>query len=688
MTVKTLNVKTARVTGAAHELSVIAHRGAEIDVLTRSNNLVTAAGSGLVRRSNGDAFVKTRQRRILVYTLVLAGLVGACVDPVQSGATQQAITGEDGLAEAFQVFTQNFVADGQDQRFTIGFGFHPGLVTQRVAVAGAAASGSATLVFADGRVQATLHNVPDDQRFDLWFVKNVPGDGRTVRPDSGDQLFKIGSFQPSTVANTHTLDVVVGAAGVGFDLDEVVVTAADKSPISSVVASGARTVLEKRFFRERASGGLDPVTGATSNTVESNDLLIARGAQLFFSETFGGNGRTCGTCHPAENNLTIDPSFIAALPPTDPLFVAETNPALAQLENPTLLRHDALILENVDGFEDPTHKFVLRGVPHTLAMSTSTGRGDIPIFPSDGPPPDFRTGWGGDGAPGRGSLNEFAFGAIVQHFTRSLDRKVGVDFRVPTQDELDALEAFQLFSGRQHNPNTASITFREARAENGKILFLGPCVACHRDVIGGRENLMVDTDVERILINAPRDGGFGTTGTDTQGGIGTGRFNVPPLIEAADTGPFFHNNTITTIEDAVNFYVTDVFFFSPGRAFSGPINFTPDQVNDVAAFLRVINAAENIRQTRKRTLFVQQNRSSGNTAILQVAINDLQDAIDDLEPKSLDPGAVHALKTAKLTLQTARANDDSARADFAANALVWLGLARDDLFTANPLNEF
>lgn len=200
---------------------------------------------------------------------------------------------------------------------------------------------------------------------------------------------------------------------------------------------------------------------------------------------------------------------------------------------------------------------------------------------------------------------------------------------------------------------------------------------------------MVDTDIELLSKPvAPHDGGFGATGTDAQGGIGTGRFNVPPLVEAADTGPFFHNNAITTIEDAVGFYATDVFFNSPGAEFSGPIFFTPDQVDDVAAFLRVVNAAENIRQTRKRTLFVQQNRSSGNTAILRVAIKDLQDAIDDLEPKALNPAAVHALKTAKLTLETALANDDSARADFASNALVWLGLARDDLFSANPLNEF
>ena len=42
----------------------------------------------------------------------------------------------------------------------------------------------------------------------------------------------------------------------------------------------------------------------------SVDRLISRGATLFFEGTFGGNGRTCGTCHPASNNFTIDPAFI------------------------------------------------------------------------------------------------------------------------------------------------------------------------------------------------------------------------------------------------------------------------------------------------------------------------------------------------------------------------------------------
>ena len=116
------------------------------------------------------------------------------------------------------------------------------------------------------------------------------------------------------------------------------------------------------------------------------DALIAEGENLFFNETFAGNGRTCGTCHRAENNFTIDPAFIATLPANDPLFVAEFNADLAELENPTLMRQFGLILANVDGLEDPASKFVMRSVPHMLGMSMS-------IQSSATEPPLQMTGW-------------------------------------------------------------------------------------------------------------------------------------------------------------------------------------------------------------------------------------------------------------------------------------------------------
>src|SRR5437773_221179 len=175
--------------------------------------------------------------------------------------------------------------------------------------------------------------------------------------------------------------------------------------------------------------------------------LIAKGSELSFNVTFGGNGRTCGTCHPAENNSTIDPPFIATLPKDNPLFVAEFNPALKEnFENPALMREFGLILENLDGFADLKNTFVMRGVPHALGLRNSV---NSPGWP--------RTGWSGDGAPGDGSLRSFATGAVIQHFTTTLNRVPGIDFRLPTEDEPDALEAFQL-SWRRRTAGRSSTT--------------------------------------------------------------------------------------------------------------------------------------------------------------------------------------------------------------------------------------
>jgi hypothetical protein len=50
------------------------------------------------------------------------------------------------------------------------------------------------------------------------------------------------------------------------------------------------------------------------------------------------------------------------------------------------------------------------------------------------------------------ALRASATGAVIQHFTRPLNRVPDVDFRLPTLDELDALEAFILSLGRQEEP--------------------------------------------------------------------------------------------------------------------------------------------------------------------------------------------------------------------------------------------
>src|SRR5436853_5601701 len=332
--------------------------------------------------------------------------------------------------------------------------------------------------------------------------------------------------------------------------------------------------------------------------------LIAKGRDLFFNETFAGNGRTCGTCHPAENNFTIDPAFIATLPKDNPLFVAEFNPDLKEnFENPALMREFGLILENLDGFDDLKNKFVMRGVPHVLSLRTS-------VNSPQGP----RTGWSGDGAPGDGSLRSFATGAVIQHFTKTLNRIAGMDFRLPTAEELDALEAFQLSLGREQDL-TLPLPLKGIVPKRGQEIFLdnslGKCNLCHSNAgatanFGGGNigNANFNTGVENLPDQpahltgelVPPDDGFGKPGNGT--------FNTPPLVEAADTRPFFHNNAIETIEGAVGFYDGESFNNSPaGRTLAATdpngagIEHDGTQIVAIAAFLRVINALENIRQS-------------------------------------------------------------------------------------------
>lgn len=424
--------------------------------------------------------------------------------------------------------------------------------------------------------------------------------------------------------------------------------------------------------------------------------LVSQGEALFFNETFNGNGRTCSSCHPAVNNFTLDKPFIASLRDDDPLFVAEFVPALMyghaenlneagqpqRFENPTLMREFGLIVENVDGLGDLDQRFTMRSVTHNIGMSVSV---DAPT--ADSAPPRQRTGWSGDGAPmdtiagiaTSGRVRDFMLGAIVQHYPKTLNRSFtgdNPDFRAPTLAELDAMEAFLFSIGRQEELDLQAgsereLILRDAGAEAGKILFRDgipegnrTCDLCHSNaganVIAesNNGNRNFDTGVEAFLRNRmddpeftvigeprPIDGGFGTTPQGTfealipQEGFenenfGNGQFNSTSLVEAADTPPFFHNNVAATLEDSILFYNTPEFLAADGTS----IPFTPEQTTQVANFLRVINAIDNIEHSVLRlsdrylqALSVTPTPNDVLKRISEIMIADANDAIEVLE---------------------------------------------------------
>jgi hypothetical protein len=454
-------------------------------------------------------------------------------------------------------------------------------------------------------------------------------------------MIRVGTFSQNGL--TAKLDARLNANEFkNFEPDLYVVTQAGQMPIDNRLLLGSTSLFQKLHHREQTdsakwNGELAVIDngladkkllnqlrsllgneaqaeiGPVPNASTTLQLLVEKGRRSFFKVTFNGNGRTCGTCHRENNNLTIDPKFIATLPKSDPLFVAETHPALSKdFEDPYMMRSYGLIRGNADGFDDLANKFVMRGVPHTLALiANSLKPSETGLDGSDNKAVTERTGWGGDSAPGTGTLREFVIGAVVQHYPKTLGRLNGVDFRLPTETELDALEAFQKSLGRKQDLQLSganALKLKSAAASRGQFAFNSPrtfpavgaplppgtpqffsqpdagagkCLFCHFNAGAGDfveaifltrntnpatgvalANLNFDTGVEdlthpaKAVVGAgrlPADGGFGRAPLKVNGrflGYGIRTFNTPPLVEAADTVPLFHNNAVKTIEEA------------------------------------------------------------------------------------------------------------------------------------------
>ncbi len=489
----------------------------------------------------------------------------------------------------------------------------------------------------DGKVLIALDEL--DRKVDVWALDNA--NGSSILPgDEGDRLIPLARLAPGKDGAARFKGELGPEAFRGFELDWIYVSTAGMEPTESRLLFSTRDYFVRRYTKRRlAREGFDTSipprfqeksyqekSVASAIIADRPDQALVTlglvtqeqfdGADVFFRETFEGNGRSCGTCHPAENNQTIDPpEFVNSLPDSDPLFVAEhrrQGDPISQLEVPVLMRKHGLIVENVDGLEDPTVKFVMRGVPHSLSLATSTsGPGGI----DDG----IRTGWGGgDGAPAPGTLRMFLLGATIQHYpNRTLLRIPGFDFRLPTDDELDVNVEFMLNVGRLDDVDLGGVSLNNADADSGRVSFINSgCNGCHSNAganIAAGINLNFQTNVELLFNPAtitdpapldateyPFDAGFGTTPTNCDpsdpgpDGFGNCSFNTTPLIEAADTAPLFHNNTAETIEDAVAFY--------SGPPFPGAPIFPGDVVTQrrVAAFLRVANASFNLQISIQR----------------------------------------------------------------------------------------
>ena len=445
------------------------------------------------------------------------------------------------------------------------------------------------------------------------------------------------------------------------------------------------------------------------------------------------------------------------------------------------MRSHGLILENVDGFppldEEVEDRFTMRGVNHLFGLELS-------MNPEPGIGQDEVLGWGGDGSPD-GTLRGFAIGAVVQHFPLTMQRRAAPsclafdpdehDFCLPDTDQLCALEAFQKSLGRDSEFDFAALDLFDSDTgagnsdvEAARDFFGDPakanCQFCH--VNGGATsgqqagedfNSNFTTGTEPLLqriVNAqaggqfpnhprPPDGGLGLVPEQDGGGgvcadldsgsnacgvveldgsFGDQSFNTPSIIEAADTGPFFHNSldlmlrpklgdNITgpfdALEAAVAFYdlttdprtspncgecavgaLSDFEFFS-----DRDVRLEVFEIRQMALFLRAVNSLDNIdSQTlpaiQSGICLLEKGSAfppDGFSEILSLATAHLEDTIDVLEAGDVYPQSVAYLQSARTAVQIAAGNELFA-SSLLQSSLTRICLARQgiDLATVCP----
>ena len=364
--------------------------------------------------------------------------------------------------------------------------------------------------------------------------------------------------------------------------------------------------------------------GAAGQEVDLTKKRLQQGRKLFDVETFGGNGRTCRTCHSRKTGTFSPEEALARLieNPDDPLFLHDglddgvsgtariTEHATVRIEIP--LPPDVVLLD------DPARRSVIfnRGTPTTMNTPALD-----PMLMYDTREPN---------------LLQQAFDAIRDHAQNT---------RQPTALELDLIKEFQQTDSRFFSsealrdfanggpppslPPGTTASERRGRAMFDNVPFdrvstRGICNSCHsgpmlnraapgnpfglppgglRGSIGISERNLIGNPVYSFAVTN-RDGSVvvirdtpdpGAMLNNPPPAVPPGVpppprsffanfFKIPTLWGIRDTAPYFHDNSAKTLEDVAEHYA---FFFLNSPSTTGFV-FTAQDQADVVAFLKLL----------------------------------------------------------------------------------------------------
>ena len=388
--------------------------------------------------------------------------------------------------------------------------------------------------------------------------------------------------------------------------------------------------------RRLATGLLTVMLGAAVSLLAASAAGISDGQRLFDHETFGGNGRTCRTCHSGDDG-TIDPQEVAerlAQNPSDPLFVHDgLDDFVAGTSR--IAAHATILIERElpDGvvmLDDPSATSVVlaRGVPSTV----NTPALDAALMY------DMRDA----------DLLDQASSAIERHAQAATP---------PAADALEAIAEFQqtnrgFFSSKALQAFAAGGAppalpeGHTASEKRGREFFVdapwnppskqGACALCHSgpmlntanafttiptgappgwrafDIGVSSRNLMnhpvrtfavTDPCSTTLVVRSP-DPGIMMTGVYNipmlaqflppeetcilHPGFFANMFKTPQLRGVRHTAPYFHDNSAKTLEEVLEQYV---FMFTSNLGFpitDSNILLTEQDIRDIIAFLRLL----------------------------------------------------------------------------------------------------
>jgi hypothetical protein len=363
------------------------------------------------------------------------------------------------------------------------------------------------------------------------------------------------------------------------------------------------------------------------------------GRKLFDQETFGGNGRTCLTCHSKETGTLSVRDVQRIIKRGDPNNALLTFDALDEDGGTTRVQEHATIRVTIplppwlSLVDDPgaSHVTVFRGIPSTRNTPALD-----PVLNHDGRPP---------------TVQEQARAAVRGHYQNTVE---------PTDAQLDAIALFQqtgarFFSSRPLRKFAAGgpppeLPPGRTRAERRGREFLvdapfappskkGICALCHSgpmlnaisqahsNFTGGVPRPGVRFfNIGVAIVNQPNNPVRTWIVNDGVNPAVTFRspdpglllhptpptpppailpraviienFKIPTLWGVKDTAPYFHNNGAKTLRDAVAHYQR-FFNFTEAQdpvgsaSLGGFINLTDDDVDDIVAYLQLLGPSRN-----------------------------------------------------------------------------------------------